>query len=104
MYWFAASHPVTLSDCNEFRQPLGLGPALPFPLSTYKVAPSALTLTAFGYQPVGIKPTMRLSSGSLSNAITATEFVPPLVTYSVLSSGESARRLGLLPLDVPLLG
>src|SRR6266481_3072271 len=80
MYWFDASHPATLSDCNESRQPLGFGPALPFPLSTYNVAPPVLTLTAFGYHPVGIKPTMLLSSGSLSNVITATEFVPPLVT------------------------
>src|SRR5579872_5123967 len=66
--------------------------------------PSRLGLTALGYQPVGIRPSTRLSSGSGARRITATELEPPLVTYRVRSSGESARLLGLLPLNMPGLG
>src|SRR6516162_598500 len=77
------------------RQLSGLGPVLLFPLTTYSVLPSGLTLEEFGCHPVGIKPTTAESSPS--NRTTATLFVPPLVTNAVFSSGESATLLGLLP-------
>src|SRR5215475_12825047 len=77
------------------RQFSGLGPVLLFPLTTYRVLPSGLGLEEFGCQPVGIRPST--DGCSPPNRMTATLFVPPLVTYAVFSSGESATLLGLLP-------
>src|SRR5258708_19763881 len=73
-----------------------LGPVLLLPLTTYSVEPSGLTLAEFGCQPVGISP---VTTGRRPvRLITATLFVPPLVTYAVFSSGERVTLLGLLPL------
>src|ERR1700674_1679470 len=53
-----------------------LGPALDFMLTTYKVLPSALTVTELGYHPVGMRP----STCRDATSITATAFSPPSVT------------------------
>src|SRR5579884_1911908 len=101
MHWPAAAQGRSSEAVAKvLRQPLGFAPGLDLPFTTYSLDPSRLALIEVGYQPVGIRPATRLSSRSWSRAITATEFVPPLVTYSVFSSGESARPLGLLPLNL----
>ena len=50
-------------------------------------------------KPVGRRPSTWLGPSPASNPrrITATAFVPPLVTYRVRSSGDNARLFGLLP-------
>src|SRR5271155_4687635 len=53
-----------------------LGPALDFIFTTYKVLPSALTVTELGYHPVGMRP----SSCCEATSMTATAFSPPSVT------------------------
>ena len=59
----------------------GSGPALLLPFTTYSRLPSRLTLTEFGYQPVGIRPaTAAVALGRRATAITASELLPPLVT------------------------
>src|SRR5271169_145659 len=53
-----------------------LGPAFDFMFTTYKVLPSALTVTELGYHPVGMRP----SSCWDFTSMTATAFSPPSVT------------------------
>src|SRR5258706_3683424 len=81
------------------RQFSTFGPVSLFPLTTYSVEPSGLALTEFGCHPVGISP---VTTGCRpARLITATLFVPPLVTYAVFSSGDRPTLLGLLPFGIP---
>ena len=49
--------------------------------------------TAVGYQPVGMYP----DTAPTARLTTATAFMSPSETYSVPSSGESARPVGVAP-------
>src|SRR5439155_797554 len=78
------------------------GPGTLLPFTTYRVLPSLLTLTLFGYQAVGIRPTTCPDPDGCS-ATTAMAFVPPLVTERARSSGDNARLLGFAPFgELPL--
>src|SRR5262245_7757293 len=88
MYWFAARQALSEPGAVELvsRHASGFGPATPLPLTTYSRSPPRLVTTAFGYQPVGMRPSTRDGRAPRSpqaaapSATTATELVPPLVT------------------------
>src|SRR5215510_7308967 len=90
-YWLAESHGTEFPATAALSlQPLGFGPAVLLPFTTYMMEPVRFKLTEFGYQPVGISPTTRLRSSrspspscSFARRMTATALMPPSVTYSV---------------------
>src|SRR5262245_41286580 len=78
------------------RQFPGLGPGTLLPFTANKNFLSELTLTLFGYQPVGINP-LNLPEPAVPIVTTAMALRPPSLTKSVRSSGDKARLLGFAP-------
>src|SRR5260370_4541436 len=83
-YWLWLVHSESAPCCSDrlSRQAPGLGPGALLPLATISRLPSALTLTAFGDQPVGVRPTTRLSVARLSPATTPSSSLSRAVAAS----------------------
>src|ERR1700720_601252 len=77
--------------------PLGLAFEMrPLPLATRSCRPSGVTRTEVGYQPTGMKPSERPLPGTLTSK-TAMLLLQALATNNLVSSGDSARLLGVEP-------
>src|SRR5260221_5973961 len=66
-YWLRLVHSESAPCCSDrlSRQAPGLGPRALFPFATISRLPSALTLTAVGYQPLRVRPTTPLALARL---------------------------------------
>src|SRR3954469_12074781 len=90
MYW-----PGAVGDPGW--GPRGLGcEGSPLPLRMKIRRPSLLKRAAVGYQPVGKTPRTAAAPGRETSP-TATVLLSALATSRVRPSGESPRRLGVLP-------
>src|SRR5438105_964847 len=92
----------SLMDCagSSFRPgcgPLGLAFEIsPLPLATKSWRPSCVTRTEVGYQPTGMNPREWLCPRLLTSN-TAMLLLQALATNNFVSSGDSARLLGVEP-------
>src|SRR5579859_5891496 len=77
--------------------PVGFGlDVSPFPLATSRCLPSGVTRTEVGYQPTGMNPSER-ALRTMETSKTAMLLLQALATNRSVSSGESARLLGVEP-------
>ncbi len=91
MYWVLV--PFFLFGCGPFGF---ANDVRPLPFATSNCRPSGVTRTEVGYQPTGMNPSEWLRPIEVTSK-TATSLLHALATNSFVSSGDSARLLGVLP-------